>query len=56
VYLKTFIWLIFIAITKFSNSHYENNFGVSSAKAAGNTKIVFFESPLTVGFQKKQFL
>jgi hypothetical protein len=33
-----------------SNSHYENNLGVSSAKGAGNTQIVFFESPPSVGF------
>ena len=38
-----------------SNAHYENNFGVSSAKGAGNTKIVFFESPPNMGFQKNNF-
>ena len=38
-----------------SNAHYENNFGVSSAFGAGNTKIVFFESPPNMGFQKNNF-
>jgi hypothetical protein len=35
-----------------SNSHYENDVGISSAEGAGNTKIVFFESLPTAGFQK----
>jgi len=34
-----------------SNSHYETDFGVSSAFGAGNTKI----SPPTAGFQKTDF-
>jgi hypothetical protein len=39
-----------------SNSHYETDFGVSSAEGAGNTKIGFCESPPTAGFHKNRFL
>ena len=40
----------------FSNSHYENNFGVCSAYGAANTKIVFFESAAVGGtFKKNNF-
>ena len=39
-----------------SNAHYENNFGVSSAKGAGNTKIVFLKAHLTWAFKKTIFI
>jgi hypothetical protein len=39
-----------------SNSHYETDFGVSSAEGAGNTKIGFFLSRQTRGVKKHIFL
>ncbi|MEA5488677.1 MULTISPECIES: hypothetical protein [Pseudanabaena] len=36
-----------------SNSHYENDFGVSSAFAAENTKIVFLKARRRRAFKKR---
>jgi len=39
-----------------SNSHYENDFGVSSAEGAGNTKIVFLKARHRRAFKKTIFI
>jgi hypothetical protein len=39
-----------------SNSHYETNFGVSSAKGAGNTKIDFLLAHLRGAVKKSIFI
>jgi hypothetical protein len=44
-----------VRVLKIINFHYENNFGISSAKGAGNTKIVFLKAHIRCAF-KKQFL
>ena len=47
-WLRHFVFWCYV-----SNSHYETDFGVYSAKVL---EIVFFEIPPKVGFQKKRFL
>jgi len=39
-----------------SNSNYETDFGVSSAKGAGNTKIGFLKAYLCCAFKKTIFI
>jgi hypothetical protein len=39
-----------------SNSHYETDFGVSSAYGAGNTKIGFLKASLRLAFKKPIFI
>jgi hypothetical protein len=39
-----------------SNSHYETDFGVSSAYSAGNTKIGFLKAHLRRAFKKPIFI
>jgi hypothetical protein len=39
-----------------SNSHYETDFGVSSAVGAGNTKIGFLKARLWQAFKKPIFI
>jgi hypothetical protein len=39
-----------------SNSHYETDFGVSSAVGAGNTKIGFLKASLRLAFKKPIFI
>jgi hypothetical protein len=42
---------------KFSrNSHYETDFGVSSAEGAGNTKVSFLKARLRWAFKKLTFI
>jgi len=46
------VWLL---VLFFSNSHYEANFGVSSAEDAGYTKIVFLKAFQSKAFKKVDF-
>jgi hypothetical protein len=39
-----------------SNSHYETDFGVSSALGAGNTKICFLKASQRRAFKKQIFI
>ncbi|WP_201324637.1 hypothetical protein [Pseudanabaena sp. lw0831] len=45
-----------IAMIKISNSHYETDFGISSAKGAGNTKIGFLKARRRRAFKKPIFI
>ena len=40
----------------YSNSHYETDFGVSSAVGAGNTKVGFLKARLRRAFKKPTFI
>jgi hypothetical protein len=40
----------------YSDSHYETDFGVSSAVGAGNTKIGFLKASLRLAFKKLIFI
>jgi hypothetical protein len=41
---------------KYSNSHYEDYFGISSAEGTGNTKMVFWKVRQRRTFQKTIFI
>ncbi|OYQ62389.1 hypothetical protein B9G53_22475 [Pseudanabaena sp. SR411] len=45
-----------LCLTKNSNSHYETDFGVSSAEGAGNTKIGFLKARQRRAFKKPIFI
>jgi hypothetical protein len=44
-----------ITVLKISNSHYETNFGFSSAAGAGKPKIGFLKASLWLAFKKPIF-
>jgi hypothetical protein len=52
IYLISKISKALLRANKLSNSHYETNFGVSSACGAGNPKIGFLKASHRMAFKK----